>query len=76
MPGDGGVFLQSAEGQRDAVVLLVKNFDKTPHRGQKNCGGINIVTTRCRLLCRDDSGAEFFGDDLASYQNSSISCSR
>ena len=32
-------------------------------------------STRCWLLCHDlDSGAEFFGDDLASYRNSTISC--
>ena len=36
---------------------------------------VKIVTTHCRLLCHYlFSGAEFFGDDLASYRNSSISC--
>ena len=35
--------------------------------------GVSIVTIHCRLLCYDlDCGAEFFGDDLASYRNSSI----
>ena len=60
--------------RRDAVVIPVKDFDKTPHRSQKFCAGVSIVITRCRLLCHDrDWGTEFFGDDLASYQNSSIS---
>ena len=37
--------------------------------------GINIETTRCRLLCHNlDCDAEFFGDDLAFYRHSSISC--
>ena len=39
--------------------------------------GVNTVTTRCRLLCHDlDCGAEYVGDDLACYRNSSISCTR
>ena len=37
--------------------------------------GVNIVTTRCRLLCHDlDCGAESFGDDMASCRNSLIPC--
>ena len=32
------------------------------------------MTTRCRLRCHDlDCGADFFGDDLGCYRNSSIS---
>ena len=43
---------------------------------KKFCAGDKLVTTHCKVLCYDliDSGAELFGDDLASYQNSSISC--
>ena len=47
-----------------------------PHCGQKKfCTRVRIVTARCRLLCDDlDSGAEFFGEDLAFHRHSSISC--
>ena len=41
----------------------------------KNWTTLPTLNPRCRLLCRDlDSGAEFFGDDLVPYRNSSISC--
>ena len=52
-------------------------------RGTAQRRGINaerprrvmIMTTPCRLLCHSlASGAECFGDDLASYRNPSISC--
>jgi len=37
---------------------------------------VKIVATACRLICHYLArGAEFFGDDWASYRNSSISCS-
>ena len=43
-------------------------------RRHRAMDGINIVTIHRRLPCPDlDCGAEFFGHDLASYLNSSIS---
>ena len=39
-------------------------------------GGVFLRRHRCRLHCHDlDCGSEGFGNDLASYRNSSISCS-
>ena len=51
------------------------NCDIFIDRVSTESNGVNIVITRCRLLCHDlDCGGEFFGDDLASCRNSSISC--
>ena len=57
-------------------VVLVQSDRATPSDGGVFLrDGINIETTRYRLLCHDlQCGAEFFGDDLASYRISSISC--
>ena len=61
MPSDGGVFLQT---------------DRRSINGQGRPRRVMIMTTACRLLCDYlASGEELFGDDLASYRNSSISCS-
>ena len=59
----------------DADALKVnkrsKNFDSRPNRRQKLfCAAVKIVAKRSTTGCHDvNSGAEFFGNDAAFYQN-------
>ena len=78
--GDGAVRV-STEGPHDAAWrgVTVEGARDAGWRRDVSAkaprDGVNTVTTHFWLLCHNlDCVAEFFGDDLAFYQNSSTSC--